>query len=440
MIRYFLQLAILRIFREPRTLGTLICTLAFGIATCTTTFCLYLALNAEPIPNVSEALYVVTMDARTAASASDESYERPDSYVGLRVAKDIVQSGKAGHRLGLAQSSMLIESEGSGKAVQAAGLITMGSDLSMLGVNIVHGRTWTRDEEESQTPVVLLDAATSKKLFPGKDAIGQTVHVGDGLFRVIGIFSPWVPRTEFVDIPRNSSNVAGQEESFFIPAATALAHGVAPFTTGECHKGEGIVTFQSVALDGCRWMEVWARLDSAGQVDAFRSYLDGYAAQQKASGYFIDEPNPAIFGTREWMSENSVIPAYVSGSAFLALGFLCLCIVNATGMLLARLAGRASDFGIRRALGASKGEIFLQAICETGIIGMLGGCISLPLVQLGVMVIRAQQVDFSELATIPPEGFLGVLVVALVIGVTVGIIPALRVCRLSPATIIKSGA
>jgi putative ABC transport system permease protein len=109
-------------------------------------------------------------------------------------------------------------------------------------------------------------------------------------------------------------------------------------------------------------------------------------------------------------------------------------------MLLARLAGRASDFGIRRALGASKGEIFLQAICETGIIGMLGGCISLPLVQLGVMVIRAQQVDFSELATIPPEGFLGVVITALVIGVTVGVIPALRVCRLSPAAIIKSGA
>lgn len=282
------------------------------------------------------------MDARTAASASDELYERPDSYVGLQVAKDIVLSNKAGGRIGLAQSSMVIHAEGSGKSVQAAGLITLGYDLSMLGVNVVRGRTWTRGEVESQAPVVLLDTATSKKLFPGKDAIGKAIHVGDGLFRVIGIFTPWAPRTEFVDIPRNSSNVAGQEESFFIPASIALASGVAPFTSGECHKGEGIVTFQSVALDGCRWMEVWARLDSAGQVGAFKRYLEGYAAQKKASGYFVGEPSPAIFSTREWMSENNVIPAYVSGSAFLALGFLCLCIVNATGMLLARLAGRAS--------------------------------------------------------------------------------------------------
>ena len=440
MIDYFIQLAFQRTIRELRTLVTLIFTLAFGIAICTTTFCLYLALNSEPVPNVSNSLYVVTMDARTEASASDVPYEKPDSYVGLRVAKDIVQSDKVGHRLGLAQSSMVIAADGSGQSVQAPGLITLGTDLSVLGVRVIQGRTWTRDEEESQTPVVLLDAATAKKLFPERDPIGQTVRVGDGLFRVIGIFSHWAPRTEFVDIPRNATNVAGQEESFFIPAATGLAHGVAPFTSGECHKGQAVVTFQSVALDGCRWMEVWVKLDSVSQVDTFRSYLASYAAQQKASGYFVHAPKPEIFSTREWMAENSVIPAYVPASAFLAFGFLCLCVVNATGMLLARFTRRASDFGVRRALGASQSQIFLQAIFETGLIGMLGGFLSLPLVQLGVMVIRAQKVDFSELATIPLEWFLGIVISDLVIGVTVGVIPALRICHLPPAKVIKSGS
>src|SRR5471030_2892420 len=49
-----------------------------------------------------------------------------------------------------------------------------------------------------------------------------------------------------------------------------------------------------------------------------------------------------------------------SPQAWLAFGFLLLCLVNTVGLLLAKFSVRAAEVGIRRALGASRKEIFRQ--------------------------------------------------------------------------------
>jgi putative ABC transport system permease protein len=52
-------------------------------------------------------------------------------------------------------------------------------------------------------------------------------------------------------------------------------------------------------------------------------------------------------------------------SAWLAFGFLVLCLVNTIGLLLAKFSVRAAEVGVRRALGASRSEIFRQFLIET---------------------------------------------------------------------------
>ncbi|WP_251274358.1 ABC transporter permease, partial [Enterobacter hormaechei] len=47
--------------------------------------------------------------------------------------------------------------------------------------------------------------------------------------------------------------------------------------------------------------------------------------------------------------------ALTGGAAWLALGFLGVCLVNTVGLLLAKFLRRSGEIGVRRALGASRG-------------------------------------------------------------------------------------
>ncbi len=73
-----------------------------------------------------------------------------------------------------------------------------------------------------------------------------------------------------------------------------------------------------------------------------------------------------------------IVPDDVRLNALLSLGFLLVCLVNAVGLMLARFAGRSAGYAIRRALGASRLDVFLQCMVETTVVGVLGGALDWP--------------------------------------------------------------
>lgn len=436
MIKYFIWLAVQSYLREKWMLAMLVSTLAIGIAACTTAAVLYFALNAESVRGISNDLHVVTMDARSVQDPKNPEYDRPLSYLGLDDAKELLRSGMPDKMLGLAQSLQLISENGTNGNELTSGLIVLGGNPALLGFDLVAGRTWSSDELDSRAPVALIDRDVAQKFFGGMQAVGRNIKIGEGVFRVIGIYSTWTPRTQFLDVYRNPVRVAGVSESFLVPVDAALERGVGPFNSGRCHK-QFDTTFQTVALAGCRWIEVWAGLNSPAEVGLFNDLLANYARHGRESGRFAYDPQPRLFSSVDWMDENGVIPSYVAATAALTVGFLALSVANAVGMMLARFNRRRLDFGIRRTLGASKRHIFVQAIVESGLIGVIGGAISLPLTALGIALIRMQQIDFAPLVSLHPVEVLWVSLGAVLIGVVIGIIPAWRVCQVAPSLAVK---
>jgi putative ABC transport system permease protein len=88
-------------------------------------------------------------------------------------------------------------------------------------------------------------------------------------------------------------------------------------------------------------------------------------------------------------------------------------------------------------LGASKRSVFVQHLVETGLLGLFGGALALPLTWLGLWIVRMQPVGYAGAARFSPGVFLILLLLSVAVGLLVGILPAWRVCRLPPALQIK---
>ncbi len=96
-----------------------------------------------------------------------------------------------------------------------------------------------------------------------------------------------------------------------------------------------------------------------------------------------------LHNVRQWLQLRHVVPDEARVNALLSFCFLVVCLVNAVGLMLARFSARAGDYGIRRALGATRSDIFLQCLTETAVVGVLGGLLGLALTALGLAANRA---------------------------------------------------
>jgi putative ABC transport system permease protein len=439
MFGYYLTLAWQRCRKNLPMVALLILTMAIGIASCMTALTIFAALSGDPLPGISGHLYVATMDARTEKSGDNSQYTKPNSYLGFTDAKALVDMHRAHGQSAFAQSYQQVGDADGAHSDQVAGLMAYGQAIELLGVSLRYGRTWTPAEEQQRAPLVAIDTELARKLFGTEDAVGRNVHMGQRLFRVVGVFAPWKPRTKFMDLPHNSGQVLEQSQQFFIPVQAALDGGVGPMTLGDCEKGVALVSFQSTEVGQCRWLEVWLSLGSAAEVGTYQRLISDYGATEHSAGRFTYAPQTRLFGTGEWMAANHVVPDDVEVNMMLASGFLLLCMVNVAGILAAYFLRRQADTVIRRALGASQRQLFAQHVLEAGLLGLAGGVLALPLTLLGLQIVKMQPVAYAETAHFDVTVFSGLLVLSVAVGLVVGILPAWHVCRLPPALLIKQG-
>jgi putative ABC transport system permease protein len=437
MFKYYLTLALRRCRQNLPMVALLVLTMAIGIASSMTAMTIFGALAGAPLPGISPHLYVATMDAREAVDKDNPDYKQPDSLLKFPDARALVDARHAVQQIAVAQSLTQFGRPDGKQSAQAYGLMAYGPALQTLGVPLRYGRPWTEAEQASAAPVVLIDTEVAQKLFGTENAVGRSVTLGQRSFRVIGVTAPWNPRVRIFDVQKNQGAVMGQKEMFLVPAQAALDAGVGPLLAGECGKDAPVASFQSAAVAQCRWIETWVRLDTPAAVAAYDRFLAGYANAQHDAGRFVYPPQAKLYGTQAWLTLNRVVPADVHLNLVLAGGFLLLCLVNVAGLLAARFLRRQGDVAIRRALGASKRAVFLQHLVETGVLGLIGGVLALPLTWLGLWIVRMQPVSYADAARFSPGVFVVLFVLSLAVGLLVGILPAWRVCRLPPALQIK---
>ncbi len=181
--------------------------------------------------------------------------------------------------------------------------------------------------------------------------------------------------------PRRSTSTSATARSTTTKAPTS------PFAWGpvlelgsdgntNCWKTEVIDSCQAFLNSECVWFAcTGSRLRTAEKQRAFREFLDNYVIEQKKHGRFPRPLNNYLYDVDGWLKRNKVVGDDNKAMLLLAFAFLAVCLVNTVGLLLAKFLNAAPSAGVRRALGASRRDIFLQHLTESGLVALAGGIV-----------------------------------------------------------------
>ena len=116
---------------------------------------------------------------------------------------------------------------------------------------------------------------------------------------------------------------------------------------------------------------------------------------------------------------------------FLGLGAVALLVgaIGVANIMVISVLERRSEIGLRRALGATKGNIRIQFLAEAIVLAVIGGAVG---IGLGVISTAFYASTKHWAVVIPPLAWGGGLGASIVIGAIAGLWPALRAARMSP--------
>lgn len=433
MFLHYLELAA-RSARASKGLSALmVLALALGIGACMTTLTVYHVLSGDPIPGKSARLFNVQLDAadKIGWKAGDE----PTFDLTRFDATALLRDKKAKRQVMMSGSNVAVGvPDGHVKPIFSSTRYTSSDFFAMFDAPWLYGGGWSSVDDDGEARVAVISSTLSEKLFGSGNSVGREVIVRGQPLRVIGVLKPWKFQPHFYDMTTGSFN---ESEDLFLPFSTAMLLKVGHWGNMDCW-GKGANGGTPYDLNAsCAWIQYWVELDKPEDASAFRQYLEQYSDAQRAAGRFERPNNVRFRNVMEWLDAQKVLPADVRLQTWLAFGFLVVCIVNMVGLLLAKTLRRSGEIGVRRALGATRGAVFMQFVVEAGLLGVVGALIGLAFAHGGLWLVRHSPSDYARLAELDVAMLALTLGLSLVASLCAGLLPAWRAALVTPAVQLK---
>ncbi|MGH8363222.1 MAG: ABC transporter permease, partial [Gammaproteobacteria bacterium] len=435
-----LNLALRSLKRNPALTALMILTIGFGVAASMTTWSVFRAVSGDPIPWKSSKLYVPQIDNWGPAGhrPKDTSNEPPDA-MDYTDAIALMRAHRANYQSAMYQIGAAVTPQRAGQhPITAMGEAVYGEFFPMLDVPFAYGSGWSAADDEHRAQVVVISSHLNDKAFGGGDNVGKTLNIDGHDYRVVGVLGGWHPQPQFYDVVNTGGFSAGSG-NLFVPFTTAIAMDMNNNGNTNCVDTPKEPGFVGLQHSECVWIAFMVQLDDAAAARSYKQFLDNYAAAQQQAGRFNWPPNNRLRNLMAWLDYEQVVPPDTRISLYVALGLLLVCLVNTAGLLLAKFLRRSSEIGVRRALGASRREIYAQFLTEAGMIGLAGGALGLLLTWIGIAGVGwVLPHDIATLARLDISLLITTLIVAVVATMLAGLYPAMRAAAVQPAWQLKS--
>ncbi|WP_414646059.1 ABC transporter permease [Burkholderia sp. LMU1-1-1.1] len=437
MFQYYFMLGLRSLRRNPALTALMVLTLAIGVAASIATLTILHVMSGDPIPNKSDRLFVPVIDNGPLEgwSPGDEPNDKQMSY---RDAKNLLNSKAGERRTAIYGVAGAIEPARKDIGVfTASGLAPGGDFFNMFDAPFLHGQGWSPADDKAGSDVIVLSRKLSEKLYGDTDPVGQRITFAGYQYQIVGVLDTWNVIPRFHRVIGSNDGAFSEEDEFFIPFSTAVRHEIQQNGNTSCSDDFG-PGYQAFLGSECTWIQFWFETRTAGDRAELQSFLDSYAIEQRKLGRLKRNAPNMLYDVREWLDHLKVVGNDNKLSAWLAFGFLVLCLVNTIGLLLAKFSVRAAEVGIRRALGASRREIFNQFLIETTVVGLAGGALGLLLAFGALALIAMQSKALTVVAHMDWVMLLTTFALAVLSAVLAGLLPTWRACQVTPALQLKS--
>ncbi len=267
------------------------------------------------------------------------------------------------------------------------------ADMRNCGVKA--GRWHTPQESRLRAKVCLLGARVATELFGAGTPIGVMVKLGGVNFEVIGV------------LEAKGDTWSSPDERVFVPLETAMdAITGEDFIRGmtvKCASEERMPEIQAAIEELVkRRHRIPAEEDPDIQVWSQQEFLEGMRRMMES------------------------VTALLTGVAAVSLIVGGIGIMN---IMLVSVTERTREIGIRKALGATRGDILRQFLVEAVVISAIGGALGVGLGGGGYYIL-ARNIGWQFV--LPGHALALALGTAAAIGIFFGIVPAAKAARLDP--------
>jgi putative ABC transport system permease protein len=443
MFGYYMRLALKSFGRNPGITALMVLAVALGIAVCVMTLTVYHAMSGNPIWWKNDRLYSVTMDSWDPNQPYRAQRNLPPPEMTYRDTQALLRSNIPERKVVMYSTEGVISHAGSAAPERVSTRVTGADFFSMFEVPFLYGNGWSGSADSPAQPVIVLSRAQNDKLFGGANSVGRTLRWNDHEFRIVGVLDDWSPQPRYYDVNGGSFR---QPDSAYIPFGWGTSLELLNNEETACWKPEKLDTFKDFMASDCIWLQMWVELPDVASRERMQSFIDGYWAEQRKAGRFQRPRDNRLTNVAQWLRDQKVVDNDNRVLVGLAFAFLAVCLINTVGLLLAKFLNGAAITGVRRALGASRRQIFIQHLIEVGALSLLGAMLGLALAALGLAAVHhlyaaahlGHPGGYQELTHFDAVGVVWAVLLAIVATLAAGLYPAWRVGRLPPAMYLKS--